>query len=186
MRHLFLAATFILAVPVINADEPDTKALNMEAKTVVKQFASVLKPALKKALQSDGPAKAIEVCSEVAPATAASVAANSGWQVKRVSLKTRNNKTATPDDWERKILEQFDARQASGEDVGPMMYSEVVDDEFRFIKAQGVEQVCTVCHGTNIKPEVQEALTEFYPADTATGYELGEVRGAFSLKKKLD
>ena len=34
------------------------------------------------------------------------------------------------------------------------MYSEMVDDEFRFMKAQGVEKVCTVCHGTNIKPEI--------------------------------
>ena len=34
-------------------------------------------------------------------------------------------------------------------------------------------------------PEVEEALKNHYPEDTATGYSLGQIRGAFSLSKKL-
>ena len=53
------------------------------------------------------------------------------------------------------------------------------------MKAQGVDEVCLICHGKNISPEVQNALMEFYPKDAAQGYQLGEVRGAFSLRKTI-
>ncbi len=45
---------------------------------------------------------------------------------------------------------------------------------------------CTVCHGTQLAPAVQEALAARYPSDQATGYGVGELRGAFTLRKPLD
>jgi hypothetical protein len=42
-----------------------------------------------------------------------------------------------------------------------------------------------VCHGENITAEVQQALDQYYPDDTATGYHLGQIRGAISLSKSL-
>ncbi|MDE0059891.1 MAG: DUF3365 domain-containing protein [Defluviicoccus sp.] len=41
--------------------------------------------------------------------------------------------------------------------------------------------MCTVCHGTNIAPEVAAALDALYPDDLARGFEVGDIRGAFSI-----
>lgn len=183
---LTLASILLLTNSIsASATEVNKKQLKKEAVSIVKKFGGSLKPELKKALKSAGPAHAINVCSEQAPAIAQKLRKDTGWYVKRVSLKARNNQSATPDTWEQKVLQQFDQRQAKGESAEKMAYAEVVDGQFRFMKAQGVEPVCMNCHASKIKPEVEAALKEKYPHDKARGYDLGQIRGAFSLAKKL-
>ncbi len=41
--------------------------------------------------------------------------------------------------------------------------------------------LCRVCHGQKVADAVQESLEVWYPDDMATGYALGQVRGAISL-----
>lgn len=174
----------IITTPLsVMAADKDKAALKKEAIGIVKQFAATLKPALKSAIKSGGPAHAVQVCSVQAPAIAQGLQQKTGWKVKRVSLKARNNKTAIPDSWERKVLMQFDERQANGESAEKMAFAEIVDGKYRFMKAQGVEEVCRNCHAANIKPEVEAALKQYYPMDKARGYTLGQIRGAFSLTK---
>ena len=171
--------------PASQAENVDQEALKAEAVGIVKQFGGTLKPELKKALEEGGPAHAISVCSEKAPQIASKLSEETGWSVRRVSLKERNADKATPDAWERAVLEKFDERQAAGEAAMLMAYSEVVDGQYRFMKAQGVEKVCMNCHAAEIKPETEAALKEYYPNDKARGYTMGQVRGAFSLSKPL-
>ena len=65
--------------------------------------------------------------------------------VARTSLKYRNPDNAT-DAWERKVLEQFEARKANGEDPKQITHTEVVEDggkkTFRFMKAIPTGPVC--------------------------------------------
>ena len=173
-----------MSVPSAQA-EVDKAQLKGEAISIVKKFGGSLKPELKKAIKSGGPAHAVSVCSETAPEIAARLRNETGWYVKRVSLKPRNSQTAIPDAWEQKVLEQFDQRQASGESADKMAFAEVVDGKFRFMKAQGVEAVCLNCHAANIAPDTEAALKQNYPDDKARGYTLGQIRGAFSLAKDL-
>mgnify|MGYP001043518692 CR=1 FL=1 len=182
---LLMSALFTISATALHADEAQMKSLKGEGVSIVKRFGGTLKPELKKALKGGGPAHAIGVCSEQAPAIAQKLRADTGWDVKRVSLKARNASSAVPDAWERKVLEQFDARQMKGESAKKMAFSEVVDGQFRFMKAQGVEAVCLTCHAAEVKPEVEAALKEKYPQDKARGYSLGQIRGAFSLAKDL-
>ena len=42
-------------------------------------------------------------------------------------------------------------------------------------------QVCMACHGANVAPSVKQSILKHYPSDQATGFELGELRGAFTL-----
>jgi hypothetical protein len=133
---------------------------------------------------SGGPAHAVSVCSIQAPAVGKQVNTGSDWNLRRISLKNRNPK-AVPDAWERKILQAFDKRVAAGESANKMAHSEVINGEFRVVKAQAVGKGCLKCHGKNIKPAVKAELTKYYPNDKATGYSLGQIRGAFSLRKKL-
>ncbi len=184
-KILMSAATaMLLAAQPAAADNADQAELKKEAISLVKRFGGTLKPELKKALQSGGPAHAIKVCSQQAPDIAQRLRNESGWYIKRVSLKNRN-RNAVPDAWERKVLEQFDMRQAEGESATKMAYAEVVDGKFRFMKAQGVEAVCLTCHAEQVGPEVEAELKALYPGDTARGYSLGQIRGAFSLAKDL-
>ena len=127
----------------------------------------------------------MSVCAEKAPAIAEQLSGETGWQIKRVSLKPRNQQNAEPDAWERAALRQFDQRQADGESAAKMAIAEIVDGNFRFMKAQGVEPVCLNCHAADISPEVEAALETNYPMDKARGYTLGQIRGAFSLTKSL-
>lgn len=170
-------------VEVAAAESENYRALKAEAAKIVQAYASQLKPKLLQALNTGGAVEAIAVCSEQAPAIAQQLSDESGWLLKRVSLKARNRSIATPDDWERQVLENFDTRRSQGEAAGSLVYAETVENEFRFMKAQPAEGLCLLCHGTVINEDVESALGAYYPDDHATGYSLGDIRGAFSLSK---
>lgn len=181
---LLLVATFS-ATTVAGEDQQQAAELQAQAKSIVRTFGDQLKPRLKSAIQSGGLVHAINVCAAQAPAIAANLALETGWDVKRVSLQARNKTSATPDDFERKVLEDFDARQKAGESPATMEFSAIEDGSFRFMRAQRVDGLCLSCHGTAIDDGVKKALETYYPQDSATGYSLGQVRGAFSLSKRL-
>jgi len=167
------------------AAQEKTAELQRQAADIVKTFAGRLKPRLVHALKQGGPVEAITVCSTVAPQIARQLSEETGWQVKRVSLKPRNRKTAVPDDWERATLASFDSRRAAGEPPSRLHAWAVVNGRFRYMQAQGVQPICLTCHGTHLDPVVKQALKQHYPGDQATGYSLGQLRGAFSLTRLL-
>jgi hypothetical protein len=185
MRRLVMA--FVLGASCATALGADdtTATPGPEAAALAAEFVGLLKPQLKQALTAGGPTHAIAVCADIAPGIADSLSAQSGWIVRRVSLKSRNASRAVPDSWERKVLLEFDRRQAAGEQPAELHFGEVVNGQYRYMQAQVVEPVCLVCHGKGLSDEVQATLKEYYPDDWATGYSLGEVRGAISLSEKL-
>lgn len=184
-RLLLTMLAAITCLSTVLAETQDEIQLRIEAEQITKAFAGQLKPRLLQAIASGGPVQAISVCSEQAPLIARKLSAESGWMVKRVSLKARNDKNAVPDQWERESLEDFDGRRARGEPADSLVRAESVNGRFRFMKAQAVEPLCLACHGTAIGDDVKAALGSRYPNDQATGYSLGEIRGAFSLSRTL-
>jgi hypothetical protein len=50
--------------------------------------------------------------------------------------------------------------------------------ERRYMKAIGVEPLCVTCHGAQIAPALQQAIRAKYPKDAATGFNVGDLRGA--------
>ena len=167
----------------------DKKAAIEEAKKITKDFTSTLKAELQKAMQQGGPINALSVCNTKAIPITTEAAKKHHALVSRVSLKNRNPANV-PNEWQKKVLEDFDARAAKGEDVVKMAYAEIVDNngkkQLRFMKAMPTGDVCLKCHGTNISPEVQAKLKELYPDDKATGYKKGQVRGAVVVLKDLN
>lgn len=159
--------------------------LEQQAQQLAHQFVGQLKPQLKKAMEEGGPVQAIEICASIAPAIADALSADSGWQVKRVSLKARNPGRAIPDEWEQSVLKEFDQRALAGELPADINFGETKGDYYRYMQAQGVEPLCLVCHGTALSAPVVEILEEYYPDDVATGYSPGQVRGAISLARSL-
>ena len=47
------------------------------------------------------------------------------------------------------------------------------------------DQPCSVCHGKDIAPDVQAAIDRHYPADMATGFSTGELRGAIMVARSV-
>ena len=182
MNPLQPALALLLGTSVALAD---TSSLEAEAWELSSRFMARLKPELQSAMADGGPAHAIEICASQAPQIADALSAESGWLVRRVSLKQRNASRAVPDDWERRVLEDFDQRQAAGEEAASLVHAETVGGNFRYLRAQAVAPVCLVCHGEQRSPDIAATLKTFYPDDIAVGYSLGQVRGAISLSKPL-
>jgi len=134
-----------------------------------------------------GPTPAVRVCSEVAPAIAAA-ASREGRTVRRVSLRARNPGDE-PDSWERPRLEALARSQSEGR--LPDELHEVVESadgvRLRYLKPILVAEPCLACHGdpARLDPEVVAILAERYPEDRATGYAVGDLRGAFSVSVAL-
>ena len=83
-----------------------------EARGVSTAVPPKLLAVLQAEIAKSGPEGAIAVCQVQAPALARTASQQTGWHVKRVSLRQRNPK-AVPDAWERAALEDFDRRAAA-------------------------------------------------------------------------
>jgi hypothetical protein len=185
MRSLIPLAALMAALSAHAADE--TPWLG-EAR----QVASMVPPRLLQVLQAEiaqgGPTSAVEVCREKAPQMAKAASEQTGWGIRRVSLRNRNPK-AVPDAWERAALEDFDRRAAAGESPATLEKWDVVKsgerNELRYMKALPVQPLCVSCHGPvdQLGPGVAEKLKTHYPQDLGTGYAVGQIRGAITIRK---
>jgi len=169
-----------------HASEEDLK----QARELVKQYAGQLQPALGQAMKSGGPVAAIDVCKTKAPEIASQISEQSGWEINRVSLKNRSPK-GEPDAWERVMLSKFEAQLANGATPNELEHYSIVrengETQYRYMRAIviGANQPCLHCHGSAIADPIKQKLSETYPNDKATGYQTGQIRGAFSFKKSL-
>ena len=188
MKRILLI-TLLSALPIYSASaETTTKQRVVESKKVVKEFMGQLKGELQSSMKAGGPISAISVCKDRAPAIAEELSNKYGWTVGRTSLKLRNPQNAA-DVWETKVLNNFETRKNAGEKVKPMAHFEEVTENgnasFRFMKAIPMGKPCLVCHGDNISAEVSSKLKEAYPNDKATGFKMGDIRGAFSISQPI-
>ncbi|MFW8601568.1 Tll0287-like domain-containing protein [Desulfobacterota bacterium M19] len=158
------------------------------AHQAVKELGTNLKKALKQAMKEGGPARAIAVCNEKALRIADKISLERGWRIGRTSLKYRNPANA-PDAWERSVLLQFARRRAAGENPAGMEFSEIVNkngrQEFRYMKAIPTAAICLKCHGRHIAPAIEKEIHKLYPDDLATGFKLGDIRGAFTITEPI-
>ena len=182
-RAQLIGAAFLLCsstVPTLAADDAELNTSRAAASELLK----VLKGEMEKALQSGGPINAIHFCNENAQKLTQEVAAKHGVDVSRTSLRIRNPKNQ-PDAWETAVLKTFDERRAAGEAARDLEHYEVVDANdsktFRYMKAIPLFGPCYNCHGA-VKPELKSEITRLYPDDQATGFEVGDVRGAFTVQ----
>ncbi|MDH3354794.1 MAG: DUF3365 domain-containing protein [Chromatiales bacterium] len=196
MKKVILAvmvATLPIACATTEAPPPvsasEKKALTIEGKEIIMEFAKTLVGHVKKGMKNGGPVKTIAVCNKVAPSVAADLSEKYGVKLGRTSLKLRNPDNA-PDAWEKSVLMKFEKRKAAGENVKKLAYSEVVVEGgkqyFRMMKAiPTAKKPCLMCHGGKVKPGIEAKLGKLYPNDKARGYKAGDIRGAFTLKQEL-
>jgi Protein of unknown function (DUF3365) len=166
----------------------DESAWLGEARQVASAVPPKLLATLSQAIDKNGPEGAIAVCRDEAPKLAKAASEQTGWAIRRVSLRERNPK-AVPDAWERAALEDFDRRAAAGESPATLEKAEVVVENGqkmqRYMRALPTQALCLSCHGpsASLSPAVAAQLNALYPADKAVGYRVGDIRGAMTLKR---
>ncbi|CAI4172334.1 conserved exported hypothetical protein [Alteromonas macleodii] len=157
-----------------------------EARLHAKALGGALKSRLQQAIQSGGLEAGVNEC-QIAAAPIGLALSQNGWEVGRTALKVRNPNNAA-DQWEREQLAWFSQllTKAKQDNLAPKRPIETYQydsesGEFRYMMAIEQGQVCMACHGANVAPSVKQSILKHYPNDQATGFELGELRGAFTL-----
>jgi hypothetical protein len=57
---------------------------------------------------------------------------------------------------------------------------------FRYMRPIIMRETCLACHGPSVAQDVKAEIAKYYTDDKAVGFNLGELRGAFSLVQQLD
>jgi len=185
MKRIATALIVILSPVTLTTAEPAPEpAWIAQSRQLTMQLGGQLKGELTKAIADGGPIAAINVCYMRAPEIAAQLSKSSGARVGRTALRVRNPSNA-PDSLERSVLEQFATDLGSGPIDRPL---EAVFEirrgdalERRYMRAIPTDALCLTCHGKTLAPELAAAIAKSYPGDQGTGFELGQLRGAFSV-----
>ena len=168
-----LGALLLIIAPGL-AWSGDESALLSKSREVTADYATQLKAALQESMANGGPVASIEVCSKLAPQLASDLSRASGAKVRRTSWRFRNPGNA-PSDWEAQALIHL---EATGEQE---FFAISPDGSARYLKAIPTGPVCLACHGETLAPDIQQQLNDAYPHDRATGFAVGDLRGAFSI-----
>jgi hypothetical protein len=168
--------------------DPEIEQALADARQVSDELGAKVRDLLLQEIEKGGFANAVRVCSEVAQEITSRFNEHEGRLIRRVSLRYRNPRNVS-DEFERRKLEEFD--RLNREKKLANEYFEVVKEEghpyLRYMKPLIVQHVCVACHGPkeNIPAEVKLILEQKYPGDRATGFLVGDVRGAISVKIRL-
>lgn len=146
------------------------------ARQAAQHLGRTVRARLMEAMQQ-GPEAAVRVCASEAQALTRKAAEEQGARVGRSSLRLRNPENEGPE-WVRAWLHDKGERPAEG--VEPAVGISSDPPVARFVGPIAIEGPCLMCHGPSdaIPAPVRTILSEHYPNDRATGYRLGDLRGA--------
>lgn len=167
-----------------------TDAELQRAKTAAQAFSGQLRARLQAAMGEGGPVAAVDVCHAEAPRIADAVMAEHGVRLGRVALPGRNrNAGQAADDWRLATLEQFqqavDQGAAAAEQVSVQRKDLPEGIALRMMRGIATEPGCLACHGSTVAPAVRDAIARHYPGDAATGFDVGDLRGALWVEVPL-
>lgn len=172
----------LLALAAAAPAPPDAAAVAARSAPIADAYQAELLAALQSVIEAVGVAGAIDVCAQIAPAIAERLSSESGALVGRTALRLRNPASA-PDAETRARLHEL-AAQPLGADGRPrtMVWRSADGQSDHYLCAIPLRAPCAACHGTSIAPEVTAAIVARYPADQATGFAKGDLRGAFWIR----
>ncbi len=165
-----LGQTAIKAGPLTVADVDRARGAEL-----VGNLKSSVLGALTQALGQGAPA-ALEACSVQAPMLTSAMSRD-GVRLGRATRKPRNPENEAKG-WQADAIAQFERTSGAGKALaGSTFARKLADGRIAYAEPLVIQEVCLTCHGTAIAPDVLAAITAKYPADKATGYKLGELRG---------
>lgn len=167
----------------ISVQKESAEGFAAESLQTFQEFRGDLSKTLTSTIRDQGPAAAIQVCSVASPEMESRHSGDA--RIYRISDRPRNP-DHTPNDFEMAVLNMWKSRMKEGQDIGPVQFR-TSEEEYVMNPIPIQVGLCLQCHGVaeQIKPEVKDRIAELYPEDEATGYSMGDLRGAFVAKRAL-
>lgn len=133
--------------------------------------------ALKGAMERGGPIEAVGFCSDRAAAIAAGLQ-RPGLRIGRTSHRLRNPANAAPA-WAAAAVAEAPTKRL--DTVPAQQHFDLGGGKTGYLEIIATIPMCTACHGAvdAMAPEVRTVLQQRYPADQATGFAAGDIRGWF-------
>ena len=158
----------------------DVNTSKQEGIKYIKMLGGALKTELKAHMKKDPSGlEALAFCTGSADRITKEVNAKlpAHTKVRRTALKVRNNSTNKPDTTDMRIMQNYQAaitaKTFSPKDIRVVEEGNIT----RVYKPLITKAVCLKCHGSTLAPQISDALKSAYPADRATGFKEGELRG---------
>ena len=172
------------------APDLDLASRASKARALAHAYAEKLRTGLAQALKEYGPVGAIGACNTLAPELNATVVDGETFEINRTAFRVRNPDNA-PDAWEQSALESFQKAITAGGDPKSLETYDVVTTKegqrlFRYMRPITMHEPCLACHGPNVGHEVKSEIAKYYSDDKALGFNVGDLRGAFSLVQQID
>ncbi len=188
-RTILLAGLAMGAASCSGPAAPFDEAAAIErGQGIAQQTFAVLFDQVQQAMETDGPAGALDHCAVAALPLVDSLAAVQGVRIKRTSDRLRAPHDR-PDADEQRRLDELLALLNSGVrpvDLPPQAL--VLGDSIAFYQPILIALPgCLKCHGTpaaDIDSATMARLAMHYPHDAATGYAVGDFRGMWSVRWK--
>jgi len=140
---------------------------------------------LRKAIEEQGVAGAVEFCNAEALPIVKSVGKKYGVEVRRVSNRYRNPADQPRED-EEALLGAYEYNHETGQSSEPNIQKLQNGEVLLYTRAINIPgQFCLNCHGdpgTDIDSEVVDKINQLYPDDKAKGHETGDLRGMWSVR----
>ncbi|WP_051206869.1 Tll0287-like domain-containing protein [Pseudidiomarina sediminum] len=169
-----------VTLPAWAQDDSDT-ALKTQSRALAQDLQQQLSGKLKAAMQAQGPVHAIEVCHLEAPQIASRLSREQEVTVGRTALRVRNPNNQ-PTVAQAEVMKAMAAALADDASVVPEHVITQADGSQAYMRAIVMQPQCLACHGSSIAAPVQQAIQAKYPEDQATGFEVGDLRGAFLIE----
>ena len=153
----------------------------MQGQTIAAESFSALSAKLMTIMAEDGPEGAVEFCSLEALPITDSLTNLFGATIKRTALKYRNSEN-NPDSTELAALIKYSEEIGAGNEPKP--YVILVNGKERFFAPIPTKALCLSCHGVpgvNMTESVVAKINKVYPNDMAVGFQVGDLRGIWSI-----
>jgi hypothetical protein len=180
-------ATRATAPEISPAISPEIEqAAVQRGKAIAGETFSLLSSNLQSAIQSGGISNALPFCSIAASPLTAGMADKHGVTLRRVTHKPRNP-SGKADAAELAILKSFEAALAATQSTNPPppVATQFTSEQVTFFAPIVLNNdLCLKCHGEpgkDIAPADLAVIQKLYPRDEATGFKLGQLRGAWRI-----
>lgn len=165
------------------SNESTTQIIDYSAKgdSIATLATQILGGKLKSAMAEGGVPHALQFCSANALNITDSISGLGDFEISRVALKNRNPNNNL-NEQEKQLFAQIESAHLSESDVK----GELIEESGHqvYYKPIFVKGLCLACHGSEVQigEENLRIITDLYPSDKATGFEMGDLRGFWKIK----
>lgn len=160
---------------------PDT-LVHQQGQKISQEAFAALSTALQSALAEGGVLNAIDVCKTQAMPITKGVAEANAVEVKRIAVRYRNPLNAV-NGTEIQLFEDWSTQIGRGEAPAAVVLHEG-ENRIWYGAIRMGNPLCLQCHGEPGKDIAEATLAQIrssYPDDRATGFALGDLRGAWKI-----